>query len=41
MRGGGGECSGQRIVVFLYAYNMVLFADEKEAMCWSLRMLQE
>ena len=38
---GGGECTGQRIAVLLYAYHMVLFADDEEAMCWSLRMLQE
>ena len=35
------ECSGQRIAALLYADDMMLFADYEEAMCRSLRMLQE
>ena len=37
----GVECSGQRIAALLYADDMVLFAGDEEAMCQSLRMLQE
>ena len=37
----GVKCSGQRIAALLYADDMVLFANEKEAMCRSLTMMQE
>ena len=39
--GVGVECSGQRIAALLYADDMVLFADDEDAMCRSLRILQE
>ena len=39
--GVGVECSGQSIAALLYADDMELFADDEEAMCPSLRMLQE
>ena len=35
----GVECGVQRIAALLYADDMVLFADDEEAMCRSLRML--
>ena len=39
--GVGVECSRQRIAALLYVDDMVLFAAGEEAMCRSLKMLQE